>query len=166
MNEPKIKIEDFKFLVLRTGYTSRLTHLDKYFMKEHEFRYEGFNEAKPESEPMPMIVAICDKLWGKHNADGGVKVYNKDKLNEFEEIVGIPHDSFQDCKELDGTIIFTSTNNDKCLSFDDLGYIIEMIGTDGEHSFCAHLSDETLYKIEIYGEDNDVLIAEYDCESG
>jgi hypothetical protein len=166
MNEPKVKIDKFKFLVLKTYYTSRLTHLDKYFMKEHEYRYECFDEDEPEEEPMPMIVAICDKLWGKENADGGIKVYNKNKLNEFEDIIGIPHDSFQDCKKLDGTIIFTSTNNDKSLSFSDLGYIIEMIGTEGPHSYCAFLSAETLFSIEMYGDCNEVLLAEYDCESG
>jgi hypothetical protein len=166
MKEPKVKIDNFKFLVLRTGYTSRLSHLDKYFMKEHEYAYECFDEDEPEEEPMPMIVAICDTLYGKYKEEGRVKVYNKDKLNEFEDVIGIPHDSFHDCKKLDGTIIFTSTNKYKNLSLRDLGYIIEMIGTEGPHSYCAFLSAETLFSIEMYGEDNDILIAEYDCESG
>ena len=167
MIKPTLKLTDFKFLVLQTNYTSRLTHLDKYFMKEHEWAYDCFDEDEPEDEAMPMIVAIRDKLWGSDDDENtGVKVYDKERLNQFENIVGIPNDSFEKCKQLDGTIIFTSTNKDENLSLSDLGHILEMIGTSGEHSYCAHLSSASLLGLKIYGETNDVLLAEFDTSSG
>jgi hypothetical protein len=166
MIEPTIYLDEFKFLVLKTNYTSRLTYLDKYFMMNHDWAYECFDEDDPESESIPMIVAIRDKLWGSDDEGTSVKVYDKERLNQFENIVGIPNNSFENCKELDGTIVFTSTNKDENLSFSDLGHILEMIGTSGEHSYCAHLSSASLLGMKIYGETNDVLIAEFDTSSG
>lgn len=168
----KIKIKNFDYLVIKSGYTSRLLN---------KWNFESITTIKPESDEkslrgdgifsisqpnrcftnnddedelfndiMDSILFINDGLWGK----GLYKMENK------EEDINVVLDTLnKNDEEFDGVICFKSYNDMTLLTdYYDIKSLLE------ESEYCVF---GNIYAI-TYLEENGtrVCIIEHDCESG
>ena len=135
--------DNFKYLVINSGYTSRL------HKKVKKINEEILNQAcidEDEDDTAPCVLYIKDKLWGKGMYEFG----NVDDIAYVEKQLREKYSI-----NLDGIIVF------RCNA---LLFAFEIIGILKECHFCGCFGYNNIYKMTCI--DNEILVIEIDAESG
>lgn len=133
-----VTIANFKYLVVRTGYTSRLNVgiLEEKF-EEKEISSQHYAE---EGDSV-RVMYIKDSVWGN-----GMKRYgDKDECNRINQVIG----------KMDGVIVLTCPS--LSCAFDILDILMRQ-------RYCAMFDHSTIMHMKLFNDE--ILVMEYDCESG
>jgi len=140
-------LQNYDYVVLNTGYTSRIPlkfgEHTKKVINELLFPYEEHDKGQNH------LVCIADKLWGKYNKNEFV-LYGD--MNDYEFVKSVI--------DVDGIILLKNINLNKIYE------IVSSFG-DEEYSFCACCSINNIYKMDLHEKDNKkILYVCVDTESG
>ena len=130
-----LEIEEFKYLVVATGYTARLVK------RVSELKEELLDEEENDSDA---ILYIEDLVWGKGLYEISQK---RDEIEKIRKI--ITPDKYR------GVIV---------LRCNRLSQAMRIISLLMEQGYCGCFDYTALQKMELI--DKEILVMEFDCESG
>ena len=131
-----IKIESFKYLVVETGYTSRL-------LKEFDQFKEQVQVQLDEEEDQDCILYIHDSIWGS----GLYKISpNNEEIEKVQKAVA---------SERRAVVVF------RC---EDFGRAMCLVDVLIEQQYCACFDFTSLCGMELIN--GEILVMKFDCESG
>lgn len=145
----RIKIEGFKYLVVRTGYTSRL--VDDINSIEDEIADRTCCSCKNEEiceHEGKQVIYIEDNLWG-------AGMYEFGTSDEIAHVKSILNEHTHEESEFNGVVVL------KCNKLSQAYNIVEILM---EQEYCGSFCFPNLYRMEILN--GEVLLMCFDCESG
>ena len=146
-----IKIEGFKYLVVKTGYTSRLVEnvdsIEENMADISSCSCEDESEETCEHQGKH-IIYIEDNICGTGMYEFGTK-------DEITHIKSILNEHFKEEHELSGIIVL------KCNKLNQATNLVEILM---EQNYCSCFGFSNLDRMEILN--GEVLLMYFDCESG